>query len=289
MRTNLQSIFSTRQYMYSKDFEIYYYNDTAVYKVDLHAHDYYEFYFYLEGNVSIEIENKSYSLKYGDMVVIPPCKQHHAIVHDVTVPYRRLVFWISKDYLENLKGISADYSYLMEHVISSNTYIFHNDILTFNTIQTKCFQLLEEYHTNRFGKDARLSLCVNDLVLHLNRLVYEQTHPSGPQMEQYLYQNVLNYITENLSEDISLDTLAHTFFASKYHISHVFKEHIGISIHQYITKKRLQACKNAILNNVSIGDAYLMYGFKDYSAFFRAFKKEYGMSPTDFKKHFTYI
>ena len=47
---NLQSTFSPRQYMLSRDFEIYYYNDTLedshYYGVDSHAHSYYEFYFF---------------------------------------------------------------------------------------------------------------------------------------------------------------------------------------------------------------------------------------------------
>ena len=43
MRKNLQTAFSTRQYMISQDFEIYYYNDLNLEKVPLHSHDYYEF------------------------------------------------------------------------------------------------------------------------------------------------------------------------------------------------------------------------------------------------------
>lgn len=63
MAKNLQTKFSTRQYMLSRDFEIYYYNEPASEKVSIHSHDYYEFYFFLEGDVSIWIEGEHVSFK----------------------------------------------------------------------------------------------------------------------------------------------------------------------------------------------------------------------------------
>ena len=87
----------------------------------------------------------------------------------------------------------------------------------------------------------------------------------------------------HLEQDISLEDLAKTFYVSKFHIAHLFKENTGIAIHQYIMKKRLAACQDAILGNISISRAYLMFGFKDYSSFYRAFKKEFGISPKEYK------
>ena len=94
MKKRLQTQFSTRQYMLSRDFEIYYYSDTAPIKVTTHAHDYYEFYFFLEGNVSIQIENEQLPLTCGDVILIPPNVRHRAVIHNLTIPYRRFVFWI---------------------------------------------------------------------------------------------------------------------------------------------------------------------------------------------------
>ena len=117
----------------------------------------------------------------------------------------------------------------------------------------------------------------------MNRMIYEKNHPSSQHEESSLYQNLLIYIGEHLDEPLTMEQLARQFYVSKYHISHIFKDNFGLSVHQYIIKKRLAACREAIMSNVSISEVYLNYGFGDYSSFYRAFKKEYGISPKDFQ------
>ena len=284
MKKNLQTAFNTRQYMLSKDFEIYYYDDKPAYKVDSHTHDYYEFYFFLEGDVSITIDRSMHSLKSGDVILIPPHVPHFITIHDKTISYRRFIFWISQAFLSDLEALSADYAYIFRHASESGEYIFHYDIISFNALQSKVFQLIEELQYNRFGKETKVSLCVNDLILHLSRTVYETSHPASADTDRNLYLNLLHYIEDHLEEDLSLDHLAQIFFVSKYHIAHMFKETIGLSIHQYIMKKRLAVCRDAILSHTGISKAYIQCGFKDYSSFYRAFKKEFGMSPKEFSE-----
>ena len=52
-------------------------------------------------------------------------------------------------------------------------------------------------------------------------------------------------------------------------------------MHQYLTKKRLSACRDAIVLGERISEVYTANGFKDYTGFFKAFKKEYGISPKE--------
>lgn len=283
MKKKLQSTFITRQYMVSQNFEIYYYNDHNLSKVNLHSHDYYEFYFFLEGNISIQIGTETYPVRHGDILLMPPKVPHRSIIHSLDVPYRRFVFWISQEYCNHLLQLSPDYVYLMQYVQTSKNYVFHNDKISFNTVQSKVLRLLEEMHSNRFGRDAQISLCANDLVLCLNRMIYSRNVPRPQQDELDLYQQIIEYIDEHLDEDLSLDALAEEFYVSKYHIAHVFKNQLGISIHQYITKKRLALCREAILGKASITEIYQAFGFGDYSSFYRAFKKEYGISPKDYR------
>ena len=91
--------------MLSKDFEIYYYSDKHLKNMDSHFHNYYEVYFFLEGNVSIWIRDKAFPLKTGDVVVLPPGVPHRAVIHDEDLPYSRFVFWVSTEYIKSIREI----------------------------------------------------------------------------------------------------------------------------------------------------------------------------------------
>ena len=288
MKDNLRTDFQTRQYMTSDDFELFYYSDNNLTSVNLHKHDYYEFYFFIEGDVRIQIENDIHTMKHGDFIIIPPNKYHKPFIRSNEKSYRRFVFWVSKKYVDSLISTYKEYNYMIDFVNENKMYLFSNDRITFNTLQSKIIKILDENRNNRFGKSAQLSLYVDDLLINLNKIIYNKNNTKKV-CSISIFDRITEYIEENLESDLSLDKLSEVFFVSKYHISHTFKENIGISIHQYITKKRLVLSRNYILSGLSINESYQLSGFGDYSSFYRAFKKEYGISPNDFKKQNTVL
>ena len=283
MKGNLRSAFNTRQYMQSKDFEAFYYSDLNFQTLPAHTHDYYEFYLFLEGDLDLEISGHARPLHPGDMVLVPPGVSHHALMHSSDRPYRRFVLWVSQEYAARLLKESPDYVFLMQRAATSSRCYYHFHEAEFSSIQSRLIRLLEEFHSNRYGRNAAVYLALNDLLLYMNRIIYEREHPvvsgSGD-----LMQEIMLFIDEHLTEDLSLDVLADHVCLSKYYIAHYFKDSLGISIHQYITKKRLQSCSEAIAAGSDITRTFDEYGFRDYSSFYRMFRKEYGMSPREFQE-----
>ncbi len=281
MKKNLTSDFDDRQYMQSPEYELYYYHDTKPStRTGLHTHPYYEFYFFLEGHAEAEVKKEHYMLKYGDILIVPPKVNHGIFVHDFEIPYRRFDLWISVDFYNKLKSVSPDFGYAVELAIDEDRHVIHTDRITFNSILSKLFYIVEEEKGNRFGRKIQLDLSISELLLTISRLAHEQMNHKKVTTDA-IYQNICNYIEHHIDEDLSLDNIASHFFLSKFYISHVFKDNIGISVHKYIAKKRLMLCHDAIMGGEPVSLVCTNYGFDDYSSFYRAFKKEYGMSPTE--------
>ena len=94
---------------------------------------------------------------------------------------------------------------------------------------------------------------------------------------------LIEFIGNNISEDLSIDLLADRFYMSKYHMMRIFKNETGYSIHQYISEKRILLARTLILGGMPATAACLECGFKDYSSFSRAFKNQLGVLPSEIK------
>ncbi len=284
MKKTYLTPFSQRQFMVKNNFELYYYEDVNIYNVNKHTHNYYEFYFFVDGNITMNIKGNNYQLKPGDVVLIPPHSSHYITNHDTNITYRRFVLWVESKYYKNLMDRSQVFKYIVTNTKDNEQYIYPNDIMTFNLFQTKLFNIIEESSSHNFGKDQKIVLLLYDLLLELNRMAYNLTHQTAKHISLNLHDNIISYIETNIEDDLSLNDIAENFYVSKYHIAHIFKQKYGISVHKFITKRRLEMCKNAIMNGLNITDVFNKYGFKDYSSFYRAFKKEFGLSPKEYKE-----
>jgi YesN/AraC family two-component response regulator len=284
MRKELSTGFNERQYMNSGEFEVFFYKDLDLNHVVDHSHSYYEMYFFLNGDVTYDVEGEQYSLQYGDYLLIPPEVKHHPIFHSTGKTYQRIVLWISRNYYETMCSWSEDFSYSFRYVSENKHYHFRMDFITFQNIQGRLLDLLEEIHGNKAFHKLNSELQIHSFLLLLNRITYDMLHQVPAGYENVLYLNLCDYINNHLEKNLSLDHLASFFYSSKYHISHIFKDNMGISLHRYILKKRLQASKNGILSGIPLGELYHQYGFSDYTSFYRAFKKEFGFSPKEFRE-----
>ena len=101
------------------------------------------------------------------------------------------------------------------------------------------------------------------------------------------FNSVIEYIDAHYYENISVDFIASRFYISTSYFSHLFKKRAKKSLVEYLNETRIRHAK-AILENetLSVGEIALKVGFSDINYFSRIFKREVGMTPTEFRRAF---
>jgi len=99
-------------------------------------------------------------------------------------------------------------------------------------------------------------------------------------------QNALEFIEQHLSSNFTVTDVARAAHFSEYHFHRLFPAFIGESIHQYVRTRRLEKAAIRLRENPGIRllDLALDVGFETHSAFTRAFKQHFSMSPSQFRK-----
>lgn len=97
-------------------------------------------------------------------------------------------------------------------------------------------------------------------------------------------QSMQDYILEHLTEEITLADLANTACYSPWYAHRLFRELTGISPAEYIRKVRLtEAIKRLKNEKCRITDIAIEYGFESVDGFTKAFIREFGMTPSEYK------
>ena len=94
-------------------------------------------------------------------------------------------------------------------------------------------------------------------------------------------EKMVSYINQHLSDNLSLDVLSERFFLSVSQINRLFKQATGSPVGEYILVKRLMTARSLLHEGHSAMDACQKSGFKDYSAFYRSYCKQFGISPRE--------
>lgn len=264
-----------------RDYEIFHYLDDENFYVPLHSHNFYEFYFLLDGSCSYQIENSIFAIKPGDVLLFSINQPHRPLFSGTHGAYERIVLRISENTLRMLSDNKSDLNTCFNRENSRKAYRF--PLETQNKIRVILSQLINEQDHGQdfFGSELLYKAYLTELlVLFQRNCGKKQKSPVPDSAKQLqLIETVDHYIEEHFDQHISVEELANYVYLSKYYFMRHFKEITGLSVYQYITQKRLIVAANLIKEGTPITSSYLLCGFGDYTNFLRAFKKQFGCSP----------
>ena len=271
--------------MRSPDFEVQYVLDENAPEVALHAHIFYEVYLFCSGDIeSYVVDNNSYPIKSGDILLIPPEVMHHPIFSGSGGGYKRYVLYISQSFFERLQLVDPELGNIFERCRSTRNYLIRcKKPAQPRILEDRLLDIWNAHHSGKLcSKATETSRCI-DFLVELNRANTERLSTDSGRDNRSLLEQILTYISENYQHPLSLGEVAAQFFVSPSTVENLFKQRLGKSFYRYVIEYRIISAQALILKGTSLKDVSSLCGFGDYSTFFKMFRKEVGVSPSRFK------
>ena len=275
------SAFNVLQSMSRDDIEIYHYCDAATFNVPPHRHDFFELYCLLSDSFIYHVEDNRYELQPGSLILVRPGETHWPEFEGSPREIERIVLWLNPQFISSLSIFLPQ----TLGTIGQNLQDEHLIVPEANTYQIILHLLYSLLYENNSADADSLYLChliLSQLLIHISRVLNQRTRPSEEPGTRYTeIMRVHEYINSHFREPLSVADLAQRFFMDKNTMTRQFKRIVGMTPGDYIRRKRLESANTLIRQGYGVQHAGYVSGFTDYSAFFRAFRKQYGFSPSD--------
>ena len=240
--------------------------------------------FYAKGETCVRIEGNLYEVHEGDVLFLNPDEVH------VSAPVKncymeKIVIHVSETLLQLFGG---DHKVFLDSISKKSKgkgNLISADVVHKRHIDKNIKQCLAYAKENTLENQVLTACKIIEVLAELSKLVEnDEDFYSNSFSSNKTINRIVDYINRHYTEEITLDVLAKRFHFSKYYISHLFKEQVGISPYEYLISRRLYVCNNLIRTNHTIKEACFLVGFNNYANFYRLYKKHFKITPQQFKE-----
>ena len=222
-----------------------------------HAHHFNEVLFFVGGDVNYTVENLTHKLEPGDVVIIPSGK-FHFLTFNSESSYERYVFKFPDSILPPQLLVKFK---KMPLFISTN----RNNVEYLKNFDT---------YANEKDRDDAYLLCICELIKTLIITASNTTTCQASKTEANDFiQEIITYIDKNIYNEITLEDLSQNLNFSKSHLCNQFKKYMKISLIEYVRHKKIFVAESLIKSGMKKSVVAQELGFKDYSTFYRQYKK----------------
>lgn len=234
-------------------------------RIQPHLHTSAELLFIEKGDASLTTGTLEYNLTKGDFVFIMPSMLHCIVPKDETT-----VVYVINIKCELIDDIIKRYSGLRPA----------SPVLKSANVPEHLLYALSAISTERDKNIAHswIHLMV-DIVT--SKLRFAEIHDG---VTSDLSNRVLTYLSLNFREQISLDQLSEAMGVSRFHLSHLFSNKLGIGFKEYLNNLRVECAKSILRStDIPVSEIYEASGFENQRTFNRVFRESTGQSPRNYR------
>ena len=229
-------------------------------------HIYHEIILFIDGEAEFISEKLHMHLKPNTLIVIPNQTYHQLVVHGNQENYYRCVlqFEESEELSEFMNTGFRDVQLFPAN--REIRFLFDKLIRAVGTDESHATLLLHAV-----------------LILLLDTIRDPKDVSNGESHQNEVLHSAIEYINGNLDKTLTIHKIAQACNVSDSLISQVFKKEMHVPIHKFIIEKRLMRAYQRICAGEAATVVAIECGFKDYSGFYKQYKKALGFSPS--QKH----
>ena len=231
-------------------------------------HTFHEILYMYEIDATLITEKDDVQISSGDLVIIPKETFHQFVLRNPD-QYRRSCFHFTG---------SAELSHLMD-ACTEDIRILHSAEIT--GIMERIPIVLDS-NFSKAEQGIYITALFTQMLLEAKRNLRHSTILKSRDRDSLIFK-ALSYINDNYTRHIDLESIAQALSVSSSTLSHRFKESLNISVRKYILRKRMIYAHRLLRSGFSANEACEKCGYSDYVAFYRAYKRFYGVTPTSTK------
>lgn len=248
-----------------------------------HIHDAYEIMLVLSRGVSCHVNNQSYPIPCGSILIFNNMDLHGITVEEAT-PYIRYVTYFQPGFIAHLSTVQTQLLECFYYRPFDAPWI-----LPLSKEQCQQFQVIlnrtisvQLGDLDTYGHDLMLQIRLVEILICVNKFYREYHGLTEQQISLKPFYEMLYYIHQHLDEKITLESISKQFYVTKRDTSQLFHKATGMSLGDYVVKCRIDRAADALIQGMRVDEVCMKVGFKNLSHFSRTFKKYMGLSPKQY-------
>ena len=273
----IENLYTIHYFEYAKDYAFY-----------GERHDFWEMVYIDRGEAGIVADTSGYTLSQGYAVFHKPGEYHNIWANKKFANSVIITFTSQSESMNFFKNkilyFDEESKYLLSKILGEAKNYFEEPL---NIVELK---KMTKQKNAPFGGEQMIRRYLEELLIHLIRAGHNALPPKSDSIaaeegQQKIVDSVISFLKDNIENQITLDNVVENIAFSKTYLKSLFRKKTGSTIMKYLTRLRMDKARQLLSDgNFTVSEISGLCGFSTVHYFSNTFKKETGMTPTEYAK-----